>query len=636
MRPGRRGWWPLLLLLTVGALPATADRLARSTGFSADAYLAHIKVLAADDLEGRKPGTPGIERAADYIARQFTAAGLQPAGDNGTWYQSFEIREGKRLDRDAARLTIASMDRSWEVGRDWIPLPFTEMKDVAGPLAFAGFGISAPEHKYDDFADFDPGGHVLLIFRYEPRSKDPQAEFGGAQYSHHAEFRTKAALAARLGAKALLVVNPPRPDQSNDRFAFDPEYSRQTYDLPMAHITPEMAEAILAAAGAPGLTTLQARLENISKSGNMALGFDVELQPGVVPNTFTTRNVVGRLPGDGTTAEHIVVGAHYDHVGNIRPPFNPTAMTPQVHNGADDNASGTAAVIELADKLAAGPPPRRSVFFVAFSAEEMGLLGSRHFVANSPVPLDQIRAMINFDMVGRLQQGKFTVFGIPTAEEFEALVADAAKQAGVEYRAARGVMGNSDHAKFYDNDIPFLFGFTGVHQDYHRPSDDWDRIDATGATKILAMFHRIVSVLANMDTGPTFQEETAAPAPEDLVKKPGAEHAERGDQAPPTDVRRPQRPKVRFGVIPDHSAHGKPGMVVDTVLDGSAAKAAGMQSGDRIIKIADHEIKDIYAYMAVLKSFTPDDQLKVVVVRDGKEVTLDVKLMGTPAKSEQR
>ncbi len=622
-----------IVTLSISVQAETVER--RVPTYSAEAFIDHVKYLASDELAGRRPGEPGIELAAEYIARQFELAGLKSVGDGGTYFQSFDVRRGKKIVRSDALLKTQGIEREWKLERDWTPLPFSDAVDVSGPLAFAGYGVQAEDYGYDDYADFDAEGKILLIFRYEPQDEDPDADFGGSDPSRHALFHTKARVAARNGAKGLLIVNPQREGLDDELYAFEEELSQRSFALPMAHITRPMAEAILKQAGLPSLENLQGKLDSERQPLSQDLNLTATLHPGIEPNMIRTRNVLGLLPGDGTTDETIVVGAHYDHLGNVKLQFNRTNDDEHIHNGADDNASGTAGVIELARSLSREGGLRRNVLFMTFSAEEMGLLGSKHFVRNPTLPLKDVRAMINLDMIGRLNQDKFVIFGTPTAEEFPELVKKAAESVDVEYRAAQGVSGNSDHAGFYREDIPFLFPFTGVHKDYHRPQDDWELIDAEGATRILALLHQVVRDVANMEDGPHFRTDDAPEDPAAAAKKTGEEHADDAQKdrmpadaraADDDEVRRPQRPRVRLGIIPDFAGGEEPGLIVDTVMDGGGAQQAGLKAGDRITKIGGHEIKDIYGYMDALRDFKPDDVVDIVYVRDGAETTAQVKL----------
>lgn len=610
--------------------------------FSADRYAAHVRHLASDELTGRRPGTPGIERAAEYIAAHFAAAGLEPAGDDGTWFQTFTVTRGKKLIDAAARLEVSGSAHLWRLHKDWTPLPFTAMEEVTGPLAFAGYGIDSDEFDWNDYADFDADGKILVIFRYEPRADDPDAPFGGQNHSRHALFSRKARVAARHGAKALLIVNPPNRTDQDELYHFSAAASQRTFALPMVHVSQDLAEALLKQAGRDDLQTLNDRLDQERKPLSADLGLDLTLKTGVEPDRITTRNVLGRLPGSGFTPETIIVGAHYDHLGEV-PHWRDADPTPVIHNGADDNASGTAGVLEMARVLGQERGLRRDVLFVTFSAEEMGLLGSKHLVEDPPVRLEDLRAMINFDMIGRLHQDKFTVFGVPSSPDFATIVADAAAAQGIRYRAAGGITGNSDHAPFYQHGIPYLFAITGLHKEYHHPNDDWELIDAAGATRVLAMFHQITRTLANLEQGPVFHEQTEPPAPEDELKQPAAEHepppaASAGlaqdAPAPGGDDPPPSRPRVSMRVAPDVSGGAGDGLVIDLVVPGGPAQQAGMQAGDRIIRIAGEEIRDVYGYMEVLAGHPPDEVVDVVVVRAGAELTLRVKLIPASARDD--
>jgi hypothetical protein len=248
--------------------------------------------------------------------------------------------------------------------------------------------------------------------------------------------------------------------------------------------------------------------------------------------------------------------------------------------------------------------------------------------------------MINFDMIGRFNADKFTIYGVSSGKELADLIRRAAEPLGIKYRAAGGsggAIGGSDHAAFYEHEVPVLFPFTGVHKQYHRPEDDWELIDAEGATRILALFRRIVRDLANLEAGPTFQPPTGEEEPEEAPIKPGVEHEkelqaaeEGGDhregRTRTGEVERPTRPRARLDIVPDFGGTDEPGVVVGSVIAGGAAKAAGIQDGDRIVRIGDHSIRDLYGYMDALREAKPGDTLEVVVVRQGKEITLKVTL----------
>ncbi len=631
------------LLIVISIAPAAlAGGSETAALFTPEAYIDHVRYLASDGLEGRDSGTPGNDRAAEYIVERLKALGFEPAGDDGSFLQHFEINDGKALSEQTAALKVSGVDLAWKLHEDWTTFPFSAEDSVEAPLAFAGYAISAKDDGYDDFEGFDAKGKVLLVFRGEPKSEDKTATIGGAETSRHALFRTKAKAASRKGAAGLLVVNTrPAADGKDELYAFDAQMAQQTYEIPMAHISRRAAEAILAKAGLPGLDALQDKLEKERTPRSADLkGLSVSLTPGLEASMRKTQNVVALLRGDGAPDEYVVLGAHFDHVGTRARQFQRKDNRELVHNGADDNASGTAGLLELARAFSAGTRPRRSLLLIFFSGEERGLLGSKHFVKSPTVPLEQIRAMLNFDMIGRLSLNRFTIYGIQTAREFEALVEKAAAEVDVRYTKAGDVPGNSDHAPFHRKKIPVLFPFTGIHKQYHQPEDDWERIDAVGAAKVLTMSHQIIREVADMTSGPTW---TDADLPEgnigdapttqgtpDVSKLDAAEaHARAADASKAADAAAdeaaaPRMPRVRLGIMPDYANTGEPGLGVEGLVDGGVAQKSGFKENDRIVRIGADEIGDIRGYMEALGEVKPGDTVEFVVKRGGEEVKLSV------------
>jgi Zn-dependent M28 family amino/carboxypeptidase len=636
-----------------------------------ESYIEHVKFLASDALEGRKPGTEGIEKAATYIAFKFMSYGLEPAGVDNTFFQPFEVRGGKIFDSAAASLKFTGIEREWQVKKDFIPFPFTKPEDFEGPLVFAGYGISAPDFDYNDYADADVTGKVLLMFRYEPKAEDPKAEFGGENASSHAMFVKKANVAAEKGAKAILIVDPPskNPDK-NDLYEFTSRESNNTYRVPMIHVSRELAEALLKYAEMPDLTALEARLTQERKPLTQEMKLILaSAKQGVKP--IQTRNVMGILRGGEAPDEYIIVGGHYDHLGKGRRQFEAGAEGAEIHNGADDNASGSSGVLEMARVIAAGPRPRRSIIFMTFAAEEMGLLGSAHYVKAPTVPLSKIKAMVNFDMIGRIGQDALEIYGLPSAVEFPELVSKYIDPLGIKYaKPANGsaFFGASDHASFFYKGIPVLFPFTGTHKQYHKPEDDWERIDAEGATKLLSGFRPIIVDLANMTGGPTTpakekKEETDSKKPENpllaaaaATEKAKKESEARGEPfvAPDTAVnpagvaqaadakpeesapRRPRGGRVRLGIMPDYDESTGAGVLVKSVLPEGAAKKAGIQDGDRILRIGKSDVNDMEGYMKVLGELKVGDEVEVAVERGKEKLTFKVKIEGRPQPPEPK
>jgi hypothetical protein len=622
----------LVLLIAVAPSLVLAGEAGGVT-FSAEVYRDHVKRLASDEWGGRGPGQEGIEKAAEYIADHFRAHGLKPAGDNGTYFQSFDIRRGKNLVRERADFKVEGLEAAWKVDADWRPLPFSQVGDIEGPLAFAGYGISAERYNFDDYAGFDATGKVLLMMRYEPKDADPNAVFGGSTPSSHSMFSRKARIAADKGAKAIIIVNPPNRDPDKDElYEFSSRFTRQSYELPMIQVKREVAEALLKRAGMPDLATLTQELDEGRQSLSTDLkGVKVRIATGLEANVIKARNVIGLMPGAGQTDELIVIGAHYDHLGTREEDDKKT-----IFNGADDNASGTSGVLELVTAFSRQPPPRRGILFMTFSAEEMGLLGSKHFVDNPTVDYSRIKFMMNLDMIGRYRPETFEIYGADTGEGFEALAEELAGELSLQYRLGSSMFGNSDHASFYDKGTPVMFPFTGLHEEYHKPEDDWELINAEGATQVLQFAYRLSHRMAMAEQGPVYRERgrarrnsPAAAAAEQAAREQAAENQPARPETPPAEPPAPpRRARVRLGIMPSYAESDEPGMLVESVVPNQPAAQAGMKDGDRIIQIGDKDIGDVQEYMAAMSAFSPGDEVQIIVRRQGEKVTLKVKLAG--------
>jgi aminopeptidase YwaD len=623
----------LLFALAIGTCPADEEKPAVVQSlFTTEAYMAHIRYLASDELEGRLPGTPGGQAASRYIAEQFRKLNLEPGGVAGTYFQPFTIRRLKQLHEDQAAFKVSGLTQDWRIRADWIPMPFSKVGKIEGPLAFAGYGISAPKFDYDDYAEFDPKDKVLLILRHEPKDEDPEAAFGGETPSRYALFSRKARIAAEKGAKGLLIVNAPNRSPDKDQlYPWRDWDATQSYSLPIVHISREIAGAILQKAGRPDLKSLQEKLDQDRKPLSSDLeGITVEIETGV--EFVEGRNVLGLLEGNGSSDEFVVIGAHHDHLGAV-PRHDGNPDEPVIHNGADDNASGAAGVIELARVFAAGPRPRRSILFMTFDGEELGLLGSHYFVDHPTIELEKTVAMVNLDMIGRLNLDHFAIYGVGTGREFGELLGPVAKNLDVSFEApssGSGYFGASDHHCFYRKNIPVLFAFTGVHKQYHTPEDDWELIDSEGATKVLQLIHSAVNEIANMSERPTFVTEAEEQAAREAARKdePQADAHEKAEDEQAADQRpgRPSRPRASLRIIPDHAYDNDDGLrVLSVIQDGPAAKA-GMKDGDLIVRIADEPINDIYTYMDALKQHEPGDQVEVLVKRGEAQVKVRVTL----------
>jgi hypothetical protein len=503
-------------VLTVGAVFIAASAAALAPDFEPDRLLAHIRFLSSDEMKGRDNGSPELERAADYIAAQFKEAGLQPAGDDGSWFQPFELQVGLTVGKDN-RLIIERQGRrvSLTLGDSYYPLaapisenagaPSTTLDDL--PVVFAGYGLAVPTLGYDDYAGVDVANKAVLIFSHEPQERDANSRLNGARPMPQTTLQAKASLARSHGARALLVVSDPthqRDEGQYSLFKADPEAER--LPIPVLRLRRDEMKPLL---DAWELDAVAAQIDRDLKPRSRPLaGGTVTYVESLSRTRRNVRNVVGVLPGSDPekSKEAVVIGAHYDHVGlGGRLSVTPE-ITGQIHNGADDNASGTAAIMEMA-KTAVTQRTRfpRTLVFVAFAGEERGLLGSAHYTTTPPIPMASTIGMVNLDMVGRANGG-VDISGLELSPSMEADLRAAADAAGEGLRIRREGpgAGRSDDSSFIARRVPAINFFTGFHTDYHRPGDDWDKIDTRGVSRVAALALELAARLAARTDRPEF------------------------------------------------------------------------------------------------------------------------------------
>lgn len=573
----------------------------------------HIDYLASDELGGRGVGTPGIELAAAYIAGEFERMGLAPAGDDGTYFSTFSLTLNREL-TDECRLAFSGDSEPRQVNVDFVPFSFSSNDAFEGGITFCGYGIAVPEKEYDDFDGVDLEGNVALFLRGEPAR---WADADGYP-TRHASLRNKIYNAKDRGAVAAVFVNQKPEDGEADPLAPFRGRGADAYGLPAFQITRAMADEMLAAGGMASLDELQERLDAGSHASGWLAHTTMSGQAGFKKITAPTRNVLARLEGAGPDAnEYVVIGAHYDHLGERVPMMRrfkagklvSVEEKPQIHNGADDNASGVSGLIEIARLFVEGEPPNRSILFAAFSAEESGVHGSNHYIDHPAVPLEDTVAMLNMDMIGRMKRGRSSleVFGVRSGAGLEEILREEAEELGLDALPTAYTGGRSDHGPFVRKQIAGMHFFTGHHADYHKPTDDPDRINARAGAKVARLVYRMGRRIAALETRPAFVE----------VKPP--KRKDKGDGPMPTY-------RVVMGLAPGYADDGEPGMKVEAVTPEGPADVAGMQAEDRIIGINDKPVANIYDYMAATRNNDPGDAVVVVVLRDGKEVTLQVTL----------
>jgi hypothetical protein len=615
---------PVLVLVLGGILggppdlpvSARAAVPAPQPGRASEARLRRdVTYLASDLCEGRGPTTRGLRRAGDYVAAEFRKAGLKPGGTDGSYFQTFTLRAA--FLEGPARLALRGplgQEVVLKEGVQFWPMGLGRTGRVTAPVVFAGYGITGPGGRYDDYAGLDVAGKVVVVFRGTPRG-------GGGELRAMAPLVRKLANAQKHRAAAVLFVNDAATARDGDGL-LDFNYTalgRTETTLPAFHVRRSVLEAMLQNPDAyADPAALEGAIDRDLKPHSFALeGWTVRLDLKVREGQLPLNNVVGVLDGAGPLArETVVVGAHYDHLGYGGAGGSLSGSRKMaIHHGADDNASGTTALMELARRFAAEPhPPRagggrggwRRLVFIAFSGEELGLLGSEHYCKKPLFPLADTAAMFNLDMVGRLRPDKDTgrakllTEGSGTAKPFAGLLDELAGKYDFKMVNKASGFGPSDHASFCGKKVPVLFFWTGDHPDYHRPSDTADKINVAGMRRVVDLSAAVVTYLATLDPRPAFVE----------VKAP------RGFGA---------RDVPRLGFRPSYDDEGE-GVLLGGIAEGGPADKAGLREGDRIVAVAGKPVKNLLTYMQVMSTQKKGTTIEILALRGGKEQGFKVKL----------
>ena len=498
------------LSFSLPALPALSalPALPAPPVISAANYLSHIRYLASDSLGGRGNGSEGLQRAGDYIASLLDSGGLQPAGDNSTFFQSFDGEMTVEPPPSATLIIRAGAHaETFTAGEQYYPLSIIdrthgEAAPVAEriPMVFAGYGMTAPALGYDDFKNLDVRGKAVIVFTHEPQEADARSVFDGTSLTPGAAVATKAREAMARGAAMLIVVDDP---SHHADYAFNRAWWNDPQSDDMGIPVVRVARTRLARALPDVDFERLARTIDITltpQSRELA-GATISYTEHRAKLRPRLRNVVAQVRGSdpARAGDAIVVGAHYDHLGLGGKFSDAPDSTGSVHNGADDNASGTAAMLEVCRALARQGHLPRTVVCAAFAGEEIGLLGSAHYVSHPAVPIDRTVAMINLDMVGRAR-GRVMVGlfgGKPWMTELPRTMRDWTRLTIDDFARGGYQAGSSDDASFTSNGVPAIAFFTGFHSDYHRPTDDVQRIDAEGGAQIAALALRLVTMIAH-------------------------------------------------------------------------------------------------------------------------------------------
>ncbi|CAN5406854.1 hypothetical protein BH10PLA1_BH10PLA1_00180 [soil metagenome] len=569
-----------------------------------------LDYLAADAQDGRGIGTEGLNRAGELIERQFVGDGLKPLPGLNGYFQPFTYSMGES---PAPSTSLAANGVKAELDKTFRPLGITADGSFDAPLVFAGYGIDLGDdhtNDWNDYLDLDVKGKAVLVLRVEPRDKNGNSVISKTKaWSTHATFAAKAKEAQERGAVAVLLVDP----GTKGLLPF-PSGSSEGITIPVINVTREWADSVLTAGGMASAAALKKQIdESLAPASHEVAGVTVSGNVKIIRKQTIVRNVVGVLPGEGPLAdEYVVVGAHYDHLGKGR------GKTPEIFHGAEDNASGTTAMLETAARLTdlvhRNGPLTRSVIFIGFTAEEEGLIGSAYFVNHPPVPLNKINSMVNLDMVGRVRDQTLYIGGGGTSLAFRDLLKTLDDASPLTLKSmGDGGLGPSDHMSFAQKKIPVLFFFSGLHPDYHRPTDTADKINRAGIDEVADLTTGLVYWLTQMARQPY---NNAADAKGENVS---IGFASTGDK------------RVTLGVVPDYtsgtSAPDATGVkIADTVPDSPAAKA-GLLGGDVVIKLGATDIESLEGLSAALRSAEAGKPTTVTIIRNGKTIELSVTLV---------
>ena len=579
---------------------------------SPQAYLEHVKYLASPELKGRATGSPELEKAAAYIASQFQSFGLKPA-DGKNYEQAFPAELGAHLGpANALAYRDGGPKQALKEGQDFVPFTFSTNGKFTGPVVFAGYGITAKEYNYDDYAGIDVTGKMVLILRHEPQENDARSAFEGKKLTSHATFIDKMVNAKMHGARGVILINDvaahPRGEDKLEKFGANG--GPRDAGIFFLQMKAAAAEDWLRAEGRD-LKQIAAEIDGDLKPRSFALDkVEVELSVDLIHETKTVHNVAAYLPGK--TAEYVIIGAHYDHLGlGDEHSLAPSQMG-VIHPGADDNASGTAGVIELARWFSKQPQGQRGILFLTFAGEELGLLGSNWYVNHPELPPENAVAMLNLDMIGRIREGKVFVSGAQTGTTLERIleevklppplrVDETGKNSGTNMNDA------SDHASFASKQIPVLFFFSGLHGDYHKPGDTADKIDSADAAKLLDYVADIARHLSDAPDRPRFVR--VAPPPPGPVASSGTQSG----YGP------------SFGSIPDFNEPPK-GVRFADIREGTPAAIAGLKAGDIMIEFDGKQIGNLYDFTYTLREHKAGDLVLVKVLRGDQTIEAKVLL----------
>ena len=565
-------------------------------------YLNDIKLLTEPSMEGRGDGTKGLTRAAHVLEKRYRELGLKPAGTH-SFLQPFSVITGAKL-KSHNRLSVENSGQKTDLklDQDFVPFSFSSSGSVSAPVVFAGYGASADEFGYDDYAGIDVKDKIVIVLRYEPAGFADKS--GNTGLTRHAQLITKAINARNHGAKAVVLLNGKLGDGEEDLLTrFGSVSGPENTGIVLVQVKNEVADSWFRASG-KSLAEVQGQVNHSSKPQSFALPdkLHIAINVDIETTRATVSNVLAYLPGK--TDEYVIIGAHYDHLGRGNYDSLAPSQIGQIHPGADDNASGTAGVLELARLFAPLKGQlQRGILFASFAGEELGLLGSAHWVQAPTLALNKAVAMLNMDMIGRIKDDKVYIGGVGTGSTLKPVLEQAQAQSNFKIEYSQGGYAASDHTSFVTKRIPVLFFFSGLHSDYHKPSDTWDKINSQAAARLVYVVGSTGLQLASAPERPEFIAV--------VEDKPLASSG--GGYGP------------YFGSIPDFG-QTESGVKFSDVKPGSPAAKAGLRAGDILVQFGDKPIGNLYDFTDALRRSKVGDVVEVTVTRDGKPLKASVKL----------
>jgi hypothetical protein len=593
MNENKKTFYAVLIFFFVGFVLIQKKQSETNSDITENEIMSHIKYLSHDQRGGRHPGSRGSKDVISYITKKFKSYGVEP-GNGNSYVQPFDFKTGIKLNDSNS---VSFNDQFLFPGEDYIPLSFSTNGKFSGEAVFAGYGfqINSDSLRWDDYKSIDARGKWVVIMRHSPERNKQNSIF-----LKHSPLYKKMIIARDQGALGVIFIS-----QTEDKELFPLKYLEGYKDcrIPVLHLSNAKSDELLKNTNW-SRKKIQAYMNKNMESLTFSLpNINIKATVSLSPIKSRAANVIGLIKTGNRKFrdEYIVIGAHFDHVG--KGGVSSGSRTPkidQVHPGADDNASGTAGLIELAQKLSSQKGRlKRSVLLIGFDAEEKGLLGSKYFTKNPVVDLDKIKTMINMDMIGRVKDSRFTVGGVGTSTIFNELLDSLSFDKPFKIVKSEPSYASSDHAPFYSNKIPILFFFSGFHDEYHTPEDTWKLINLRGEKNILDFIYDVVFHLSRSENPPVFTKS--------------------GSKNSKTNVTL----KVTLGIMPNYYSSAI-GLEIDQITSSeSPAFKAGFLEGDIITAINGKSVANIYDYMARLERINVGMSVPIEINRNGKKLILD-------------